>query len=63
MANRCVENLTIIDEVDLKGVNISASVNGLIARVPESIADTFDHYDLAEAIRQQFQLDIHIGLV
>lgn len=60
MASRRFQNLTIIDETDLKGIDIKASANALIARVPETIADTFDHYDLAEAVQQQFQVNIQI---
>lgn len=51
MANRRFPNLIIIDKDDLRNIDLNASVNALLAAVPETISDTLDHYDLAEAIQ------------
>lgn len=60
MANRRFLNLIIIDKDDLRNIDLNASVNALLAAVPETISDTLDHYDLAEAIQQQFQVNIQV---
>jgi hypothetical protein len=49
-----------MDKGDLKDIDVNASANALIAIVPETISDTFSHYELTEAIQHQFQVDISV---
>jgi hypothetical protein len=60
MARQRFPNLTIIDEEDLRDRDTSPFSNSLITVVPDSIADAINHYDLAEAIQQQFHTDITV---
>jgi hypothetical protein len=60
MARPHFPNLTVLTEADVKIMNPSSLTNALIAKVPSSVADTVDHYNLTNAIQQQFQVDIHI---
>ena len=60
MANNRYPNLRILDEADLKVVDLSSFGNALIAKVPSSVADAINHQNLTDAIQQQFQVDIHI---
>ena len=60
MANHRFENLIIIDKADLKDINTSAYVNAVFAKIPDTLSDAFNHYDLAEAVHQQFQVNIQV---
>ncbi|KXG24991.1 hypothetical protein SORBI_3007G108200 [Sorghum bicolor] len=55
MTHQRFQNLIIMDKGDLKDIDVNASANALIAIVPETISDTFSHYELTEAIQHQFQ--------
>ncbi|XP_021304676.1 uncharacterized protein LOC110430865 isoform X2 [Sorghum bicolor] len=58
MAQHRFQNLRIIDKTELRDIDATMSGNTVFATVPDTISDTFNHYDLAEAIQQQFQINI-----
>jgi hypothetical protein len=60
MARPRFPNLTVLTEAAVNITDRSSLTNALIAKVPSAVADTVDHYSLADAIRQEFQVDICI---
>jgi len=60
MAQHRFQNLRIIDNTELRDIDATMSGNTVFATVPDTISDTFNHYDLAEAIQQQFQINIEV---